>query len=94
VQFVPPVLARQGAPVILPPDLRRMLQNEVVISLRVAVDESGRVTGVVPVNRLGRTEQSLARSYELAIRSWEFDPAKRNGAPAPGEVVMNFRVSP
>jgi hypothetical protein len=94
VQYVPPVLARQGARVVLPPDLRRMLQNEVVISLRVAVDSAGHVTAVVPVRQLGRTEQSLARSYELAIRSWEFDPAKRNGVPAPGEVVLNFRVSP
>jgi hypothetical protein len=80
--------------VIVPPDLRRVIQHEVVLSLRVAVDETGNVTSITPVNRLDRTEQALARSYSAAIQTWQFDPAKRNGVPASGETILNFRIIP
>jgi hypothetical protein len=94
VQFVPPVISRQSSPVVVPPDLRRMIQHEVVLSLRVSVDDAGRVTSVTPVNRLDRTEQALVRSYAAAIQTWQFDPAKRNGVPARGETILTFRVTP
>jgi hypothetical protein len=94
VQFVPPVLSRQSSPVIVPPDLRRVIQHEVVLSLRVAVDETGNVISITPVNRLDRAEQALARSYSAAIQTWQFDPAKRNGIPARGETILNFRITP
>jgi hypothetical protein len=94
VQFVPPVLSRQSSPVVVPPDLRRLIQHEVVLSLRVSVDAAGRVKSVTPVNRLNRTEQALARSYMSAIQTWQFDPATRNGVPAQGETILTFRVMP
>ena len=94
VQFVPPVLSRQSSPVIVPPDLRRIIQHEVVLSLRVAVDKTGNVISITSVNRLDRTEQALARSYSAAIQTWQFDPAKRNGEPVNGETILNFRITP
>ena len=94
VQFVPPVLSRQSSPVIVPPDLRRIIQHEVVLSLRVAVDKTGNVISITSVNRLDRTEQALARSYSAAIQTWQFDPAKRNGEPVSGETILNFRITP
>lgn len=93
-EFVPPVLSRQPTPVVVPPELRRLLQHEVVITVRVSVDERGRVLSVVPVRRLDRTEQVFVRSYVAAIQSWQFEPARRNGQPSRGEAILNFRLSP
>lgn len=94
VQFSPPSVARQSAPVVLPPDLRRMLRGEVVLSLRVVVDASGRVTKVVPVTVKGRTEAALVNLYAASIQSWTFNAAQRNGRPVAGETILTFRVSP
>jgi hypothetical protein len=94
VAFVPPVLFDQSAPVVLPPDLRRMLQSEVTFRVRVAVDEAGRVQRVVPVTTPDRTQQVLIRAYAAAIRKWTFTPARRDGVAIPGETILSFRVSP
>jgi hypothetical protein len=92
VQFVPPLVSRQVRPVVVPPDLRRLLGHEVLLSFRVAVDTAGRVTSITQINRLERAEQTLSRAYADAIRTWQFEPARRDGQPFPGEAILNFRV--
>jgi len=94
VAFTPPILARQPGRVVLPPDLRRVLQHEVVLSLKVNVDSSGRVTSVSPVYGLGKIEQSIWRAYSSAVSTWEFEPATQNGARVPAETILKFRVVP
>jgi len=95
VQFQPPEVLRQPSPVALPPDLRRLLRNEVVLQLRVAVDRNGVVRDVIPVSGgAGQAEGALLRTYTAAVKSWVFEPAKRNGQATDGETVLSFRVSP
>jgi protein TonB len=94
VTFVPPSVADAGSQIVVPPDLRRMLQTEVAFGLRVAVDMKGRVQSVTAVNSPGRREQAFIRVYSSAIRDWTFMPAQRNGEPVPGEAILNFRISP
>jgi hypothetical protein len=92
VEFTHPVLARQPGPVVVPPALRRLLPREVLLAVRVAVDDTGRVTDLYPMNELTKVEESLWQSYSPALRSWEFEPAKRNGIPVHGEIILRFRV--
>jgi outer membrane biosynthesis protein TonB len=94
VLFTPPVVAQNGARVVIPPDIRRVLKSEVELTLRVGVDKSGRVTNVVPIGPIGKVEQSLARSYAEALKTWAFLPARQNGTPSAGETILQFRVTP
>jgi hypothetical protein len=94
VQFEPPVLSNQRVPVAIPPDLRRLLRTEVVLQLKVSVDQRGDVTQVVPVGALGKAEEALAKAYTSAVKSWNFEPARRNGTPSTGDTTLTFRISP
>ncbi len=89
-----PVLALQPKPIVLPPDLRRLLQHEVLLSLRIQVDPKGRVSAVYPADQASTAERSLWVLYEKAVRSWVFEPARRNNLPVEGETILRFRVTP
>lgn len=94
LQFTPPVLVRQPRSVVLPPDLRRVLRHETVLSLKVTVDEKGHVLAIAAMNQLGKVEQSLLRAYSPAVSSWEFEPAVQNGRRVRADTILRFRVLP
>ena len=94
VTFTPPVLVKQTRAVAVPLELRRLLQHETVISLRVQVDSKGRVSRVYPPERTATMERSLWEFCADAARSWVFQPALRNDEPIPGEATLLFRVTP
>lgn len=94
MNVTPPVLARQPRPVVIPPDIRRLIQSERTLQIRVSVDAGGNVTGVYSVGASDRLDHSLFSVYRSAIAAWQFEPGTVNGAPTPSETVMRFRVSP
>jgi hypothetical protein len=94
VEVTSPTLARQPKPVVLPPDLRALLQHEILLPLRVKTDAAGNVTGIQPDRTLNTIEQALFRSYANAVSTWQFEPGTRDGLPVPSETVLRFRVMP
>jgi hypothetical protein len=94
VAFRPPTLARRTAAVAPPLALQRILQEEIVISLRVHVDAKGRVARIEAPKPASRMELSLQRFYAAEVRRWLFDPARRGNTPVTGETTLHFRATP
>ena len=94
VTFIEPVLERQTTPIVLPPGLRRLLTEEVVVALSLTIDTSGRVIAADRVGSLDKVEESLWGVYARAVSNWRFEPARRNEVPVQAKTVLRFRVAP
>lgn len=82
----PVPLASNRIPVYPGQALRSGVEGSV--SVLIEVDASGMPTEVRVVQRSGERSRELDRAVLTAARSWRFEPAIRNGRPAPGQVVL------
>ncbi len=89
----PPAAVRQTPAVVIPPDFRRLVRGEALISVRVAIDAKGQVSTIYPSEETGNLERSLWGFCSRAVRLWAFKPARRNNEAIPGELILNFRVT-
>jgi outer membrane biosynthesis protein TonB len=64
--------------------------SDTVVLVQVALDESGKVTGTVPV----RGDTLLFPAAEQAVRLWEFTPAIMDTAPVAVRIVVPVRFYP
>jgi TonB family protein len=104
---LPDPMAPVMPPVITPPGLLASHQNpepqypaesrrraeQGTVSVRLAVSETGQVTGVEVVESSGRPR--LDEAAKQAALRWRFAPATRDGAPVPGAIrtSIHFRLS-
>lgn len=58
------------------------------VSVLVKIDARGVPTNVRVVSRSGERSRDLDQAVVSAARSWRFDPARRDGQPVPGEVIL------
>lgn len=74
------------------PERARRSGAEGVVRVRVFVDEQGKVVSARVIDSSGVAELDAAASE--AVRSWQFEPAKQDGLPVPGETtaVIEFRL--
>lgn len=74
------------------PDHDRRLGHEGVVVLTVAIDARGDVTGVVL--KVPCAHPGLNREALRAVRSWRFEPARRDGQPIGSEtdVAIEFHL--
>ncbi len=70
------------------PDSKRMLGQEATLTLKLSIDERGRVTGVEPIGAADRIFLEAARKHLL--RSWRFTPASEDGTPVPSTKVVTL----
>jgi TonB family protein len=87
--YTPPSAIRQSAPVV-PDNVRRSINGEVVVRVRVNVDASGKVIAAEPVSPDGPVAEALATSAISAVKRWQFDPARRGGDKVAGDIVLSF----
>lgn len=80
----PPSLLHQPTP-YYPPLAKRMGWQGKVL-LRLSVEPDGRVGGVEIEKTSGYP--LLDRSARKQVRTWRFEPARRNGVPVSGEVLL------
>jgi TonB family protein len=90
---VPPKPLQQVRPE-LPPNVRGMLSQEVQVEIKVTVDANGRVTRAEPVASKGAIAEYLGKAAATAALVWKFEPARIDGKPAPGELILQFRFAP
>ncbi|RXR07492.1 energy transducer TonB [Pseudoxanthomonas composti] len=84
-----PIQGQNPAPRYPNAAMRKRETGTVVV--RVQVDAQGDPVGVALIGRSGSRE--LDRSAMEAVRRWKFQPAQRNGAPAPGSVDIPFEFN-
>lgn len=67
-----------------------VLQSPVTVQVRVAIDDSGKVTKVTPLSTATNNFR-LVDSAVHAARFWTFAPAQLNGRPVTSEMILEFR---
>ncbi len=83
------VPVRQDLPVWVPPDLAS--RREFRGTLRVFISDTGRVTGAELTSTI---HPAYDRQLLQAAKSWEYQPALRNGTPVPSEKVIEVVLRP
>jgi protein TonB len=58
------------------------------VSVLIEINARGVPTDVRVVSRSGERSRDLDRAVVSAARGWRFDPARRDGRPVPGEVIL------
>ncbi len=87
---ITPPRAIRSYPPVLTEALSRGITGEVRVSVKVNLDESGRITGVESVQGNRPVPPGLARLAAAAVRRWEFEPARRGAERIPGDIVLSF----
>jgi protein TonB len=66
-----------------------LTEEEAVLTLRLAIDERGRVVDVQPIGRADRSFLDSARRYLIA--HWRYQPATQDGRPIGSSTVVTLR---
>ena len=83
------VPVKQDLPVWVPPD--QASRREFRGTLRVFVSDTGRVTGAELASTI---HPAYDRQLLQAAKSWEYQPALKNGTPVPSEKVIEVVLKP
>lgn len=90
--LVPPRPLQQVMPSVSPELVRRM-HSEMLVGVRVYVNETGHVEYAEPVSEAEGMERELSTLAVYAARKWRFAPARVNDQAAPSELVLQFRFA-
>ena len=71
------------------PSSKLITEEEASLTLRLAIDERGRVVGVQPVGRVDRVFLEAARRHLIA--NWRYRPASEDGRPMASSAVITLR---
>lgn len=71
---------------------RDTIRGTVRVTLKVQVDEAGRITGV-DIDSAGPSQYFADRAVKAA-QLWKFTPAKRDGRNVPSEWMIRFEIDP
>jgi hypothetical protein len=88
ITTTPPVAIRQIAPTF-PEELRPMAFKPTLVSIRVAIDENGKVLKAEPLPQQNVHKLFVSEAVRAAML-WKFQPARRGDKPVPSESVLNF----
>ena len=70
--------------------VRRSINGDVVVRVRVNVDAAGKVIGAEPVGTGSPVAEALADAAISAIKRWQFEPARRGGDKVASDIVLSF----
>jgi TonB family protein len=71
------------------PGARRTITGHIKVSVRVSVDNSGNISGVILVSP--GPSKYFAKQALAAARRWRFSPAQVNGQPSASEWILRFQ---
>ena len=71
------------------PSSKLVTEEDASLTLRLAIDERGRVVGVQPVGRVDRVFLDAARRHLIA--NWRYRPASEDGRPTASSAVITLR---
>ena len=92
ISYTPPLPLRRVSPAPAA-NVRQLLLQDVLIEVKVIVDEEGNVSNAVPVNADSGLRRLLAEQAVLAVRQWKFQPGEVNGRKVPSETTLKFQFS-
>jgi TonB family protein len=86
--YVAPVAVQQTMPTISA-SVRRELGSDIIVPVKVSIDNSGYVSRVDLMN--SEVDTRLAEAALNAARQWRFHPARIDEKPAASKVILRFR---
>jgi outer membrane biosynthesis protein TonB len=89
--FHPPQVLRRTTPRV-PADVARELTSEVLVALKLKVDNTGRVSSVELISH--GSDRALVQVAGDAAYEWQFQPAQMKDRPVSSEVIAHFRFRP
>ncbi len=89
--FHPPQVLHRTTPRV-PPEVARDLTSEVLVALKLKVDNTGRVSSVELVSK--GSDRALVQLAGDAAYEWQFQPAQMKDRPVSSEVIAHFRFRP
>jgi TonB family protein len=89
--FHPPQVVRRTTPRV-PSEIARDLTSEVLVALKLKVDNTGRVSSVELISHGG--DRALVQLAGDAAYEWQFQPAQMKDRPVSSEVIAHFRFRP
>lgn len=90
--FSAPVPLKRVMPAIAP-STRSLIRDEVSVRVAINVDPQGKVTDAHSVQAESGVARMLAAPAVQAAKLWQFEPARRDGAPVAGEAVVVFHFT-
>lgn len=75
----------------VPAELRRELNGEVPIDVKVYIDNSGKVEYAELLSDATARNNNLASLAVFTARRWEFEPARADGRPVPSQMILHYR---
>jgi hypothetical protein len=91
IPFIPPEPLRRTDPIV-PRSLRTMVLQETIISVRVQIDEQGRVGNTELIGDGGRYP-FLITPVLSAAKQWRFKPARQGDRNVGADYVLNFKFT-
>ncbi len=91
---ISPSVATKKVLPAFPPELRGVALKPITVSVRVEIDETGKVKAARAVPSKGFVYPLMTQEAVQAARLWRFDPAKRGAKAIPSEVVLEFVFKP
>lgn len=91
--YVGPAPLKQVQPTV-PQSVRGMLKSEVELSVRVYIDQEGKVTRAELVGQRGPLSGFVTEAALNAARRWRFRPAWNSGRYVSSDMLLNFRFMP
>ena len=88
-----PTVLRQTPAVAIPPDFRRLIRKDTLISVRIAIDAKGVVSKIYPSESKDNSDRLLWVFCSQAVRLWAFTPARRKNEAIAGETTVQFRFN-
>ena len=88
-----PTVLRQTPAVAIPPDFRRLIRKDTLISVRIAIDAKGLVSKIYPSESKDNSDRLLWVFCSQAVRLWAFTPARRKNEAIAGETTVQFRFN-
>jgi hypothetical protein len=86
-----PQVLRQ-VPLSTPPDVRRLIREDITIRVNATLDSAGQVTAAQALATGSYVVTTLARAAEENARRWLFAPATVNGQAVPSKFIIEYKV--
>jgi TonB family protein len=91
--YTPPVIVTKVMPAF-PPALKSVIFKRKTVSVKLQIDEKGRVTSAEAYPSKEWTPQAITTAAIQAARLWKFKPAMRAARPVAGEAMVEFVFDP
>ena len=91
--YTAPVIVTKVMPAF-PPALKSVIFKRKTVSVKLQIDEKGRVTSAEAYPSKEWTPQAITTAAIQAARLWKFKPAMRAARPVPGEAMVEFVFDP